>query len=52
MDDVKGTKAIMALEIERKSIIDSVPSGLENHRHELIQQGYLGIASDGMRSQG
>jgi len=37
-----------AVEIERKFVPPAAPPGLEEHRHERIQQGYLAIADDGV----
>jgi CYTH domain-containing protein len=40
--------APVAVEIERKYLVPAVPDGLEGHRSEPIQQGYLAVAPDGV----
>ena len=37
----------MAIEIERKYLVASLPSDLDSHPHDLLEQGYLAISSDG-----
>ena len=37
-----------AVEIERKYVLDAPPPGLDAHRREPIQQGYLAVAPDGV----
>jgi adenylate cyclase len=36
------------VEIERKYVLSAPPPGLDEHRSERIQQGYLAIAEDGV----
>jgi adenylate cyclase len=37
----------MAVEIERKFLVSSLPDGLDGYPHALLEQGYLAVARDG-----
>jgi CYTH domain-containing protein len=37
----------MAIEIERKFLVSSLPEGLDGNPHSLLEQGYLAVAPDG-----
>lgn len=37
----------MAVEIERKFLVSSLPGDLEGNPHALLEQGYLAVAPDG-----